>query len=241
MILFEDGEAELAQLAFQFLFLAAGVLVAQGMELRRVVHVGEVGQLVADNVAHQRLGQEHEVARELNDLFIGAVTQFAHPAAHFKAGRLQPQSVSDLAGIGQQHGMGLDLHGAADNTGERALYGFVDKVGRLVGLQMQGVTIPVVEDVAWHSGLALNHDTAAETLDHLPEAKGYGLGTGQCAQALTVGIDHLPQVAHRDAQRCPQQQVTIGLISEPHRGHAPAQFHKYLTEFLVLDESFHSI
>ena len=62
MILLEDGEAELAQLAFQFLFLAAGVLVAQGMELRRVVHVGEVGQLVADDVAHQRLGQEHEVA-----------------------------------------------------------------------------------------------------------------------------------------------------------------------------------
>ena len=44
--LLQDGEAELAQLAFQFFFLAAAVLVAQGMELRGVVHVGEVSQFV---------------------------------------------------------------------------------------------------------------------------------------------------------------------------------------------------
>lgn len=63
MGLFEDGEAELAQLALQFFLVTTGVLVAQGVELGRVVHVGQVGQLVADDVTHQWLGQEHEVAR----------------------------------------------------------------------------------------------------------------------------------------------------------------------------------
>ena len=89
-MLFQDGEAELAQLAFQFFFFSAAVLVAQGVELGRVVHVGEVGQLVADDVAHQGLGQEHEVAGELDDALGCAVPQLAHAAPHFKAGRLQP-------------------------------------------------------------------------------------------------------------------------------------------------------
>ena len=73
-MLLQDGEAELAQLAFQGFFLAIAVLVAQGVELGGVVHVGEVGQLVADDVAHQRLGQEHEVTRELDDAFGGAMS-----------------------------------------------------------------------------------------------------------------------------------------------------------------------
>jgi len=33
-MLFEDGEAELAQLAFELFFLAAAVLVDKGMKLR---------------------------------------------------------------------------------------------------------------------------------------------------------------------------------------------------------------
>ena len=86
--LLEDGEAELAQLAFQFFFLATAVLVAQGMELGRVVHVGEVCQFVADDVAHQRLGQEHEITGELDDLLGRAVAQLAHATSDFKAGRL---------------------------------------------------------------------------------------------------------------------------------------------------------
>ena len=88
--LLQDGEAELAQLLLQGFFLVVGVLVDQGVELGGVVHVGEVGQLVADNVADQSLGQEHEIAGELDDLFGGAVAQFAHPAPHFKSCRLQP-------------------------------------------------------------------------------------------------------------------------------------------------------
>ena len=84
-MLFQDGEAELAQLAFQFFFFSAAVLVAQGVELGGVVHVGEVGQLVADDIAHQGLGQEHEVAGKLDDLFGGAVAQFAHTSPDFEA------------------------------------------------------------------------------------------------------------------------------------------------------------
>ena len=82
-----------------------------------MVHVGEMGQLMADDVANEMFGQEHEVAGQLDDSFGGAVAQFAHAAAHFKACRLQVEVVSDLAGIGQQHSMGLDLHGAADDAG----------------------------------------------------------------------------------------------------------------------------
>ena len=80
---------EVAELFFQFFFLAVAVLVAQGVELGGVVHVGEVGQFVADDVADELLGQEHEVAGELNDLLGGAVSQFAHAAADFKTGGFQ--------------------------------------------------------------------------------------------------------------------------------------------------------
>ena len=89
---------ELAELSFQFFLMAAGVLVAQGVELLGVVHVGEVGELVADDVAHQGFGQEHEVAGELDDLFGGAMAQFAHAAADFKSGGFEFQSVGDLTG-----------------------------------------------------------------------------------------------------------------------------------------------
>ena len=65
---------EVAELFFEFFFLAAAILVAQGVELGGVVHVGEVGQLVTDDVAHKGLGQEHEVAGELDDALGGAVT-----------------------------------------------------------------------------------------------------------------------------------------------------------------------
>ena len=86
--LLEDGEAELAQLAFQFFFLATAVLVAQGMELGRVVHVGEVRQFVANDVAHQFLGHEHQVSGQLDDLLGRAMPQLAHATPNFKACRL---------------------------------------------------------------------------------------------------------------------------------------------------------
>ena len=99
-LLFEDGKVELAQLAFQFFFFAVAVLVAQGVELRGVVHVGEVGQFVADDVAHEGLGQEHEVTGELDDLFGGAVAQFAHAASDFEASGFEAQFVRDALGQG---------------------------------------------------------------------------------------------------------------------------------------------
>ena len=76
---------ELAQLLLQFFFFAARVLVAQGMELRGMIHVGEVCQFVADDVAYQFLGKKHEVARQLNNLLCCAVAQFAHPPPYLKA------------------------------------------------------------------------------------------------------------------------------------------------------------
>lgn len=87
-MLFQDGEAELAQLTFQFLFLTVAVLVAQGMELGGMVHVGEVRQFVADDVADELLGQEHEVAGQLDDLLGRAMPQLAHATPDFKADRL---------------------------------------------------------------------------------------------------------------------------------------------------------
>ena len=110
LALFQDGEAELAQLAFQVLLVAAGVLVAQGVELGRVVHVGEMGQLVADDVADERLGHEHEVAGELDDPPGRAVAQFPHAATHLEACGLQPQLAGYLPGQRQQHGVDLYLH-----------------------------------------------------------------------------------------------------------------------------------
>lgn len=97
-MLLEDREAELAQLAFQVTLVAAGVPVAQGMELRGVVHVGEVGKLMADDVADERLGHEHEVARQLDDPFGRAMTQLAHAAPHFKARWGHTQLLGHLAG-----------------------------------------------------------------------------------------------------------------------------------------------
>ena len=84
-----DGEVEVAELFFELFLLAVAVLVAKGVELGRVVHVGEVGQFVADDVADEFLGHEHEVAGELDDLFGGAVAQLAHASPDFEAGGLQ--------------------------------------------------------------------------------------------------------------------------------------------------------
>ena len=80
---------EVAELFFELFFLAASVLVAQVVELGGVVHVGEVGQLVADDVADELLGHEHEVARQADDALGGAVAQLAHAAPDLEAGGLQ--------------------------------------------------------------------------------------------------------------------------------------------------------
>ena len=52
----------MAELLLEVFFMAASVLVTQGVELGGMVHVGEMGQLVADDVTDERFGQEHEVA-----------------------------------------------------------------------------------------------------------------------------------------------------------------------------------
>lgn len=87
MKLLEDGEMEVAELLFQVALVAVGVLVDQGVELGGVVHVCQVGQLMADDVSDEFLGQKHEVAGKLDDALGSAVAQFPHAAAHFKSGR----------------------------------------------------------------------------------------------------------------------------------------------------------
>ena len=151
--LFQDGEAELAQLAFQGFFLAIAVPVAQGVELGGVVHVGEVGQLVADDVTDKRFGQEHEVAGELNDLFDGAMPQLPHATAHLEACRLESQLVSYALGKRQQDGMGLNVHGTPDDAGKGTLDIVIVKIGTLMDLQVQGIAFPMVEDIAQHTAL----------------------------------------------------------------------------------------
>ena len=118
-----------------------------------MVQVGEVGQLVTDDVAHQLLGQEHEVSRQLDDFFCCAVTQFAHATPHLKTGWREPQFIGHLPGKGQQDSVGLDFHCTPYNTGNGALDIVIVKIGTLVYLQMQGIAIPVVEDIAWHTVL----------------------------------------------------------------------------------------
>ena len=53
---------DLAQPLLQFFFMARTILVAQGVELGGMVHVGKVRQFVADDVSNKFLGQKHQVA-----------------------------------------------------------------------------------------------------------------------------------------------------------------------------------
>lgn len=55
-------------------FFAIAVGVAQSVKLWAVIHHGEVGEFVADDVAHQFLGHEHEHERKLNHSFACAMT-----------------------------------------------------------------------------------------------------------------------------------------------------------------------
>jgi hypothetical protein len=63
----------------------------------------------------------------------------------------------------------------------------------------------------------------------------------QSPQLLAVDVNHALHLGNTDAQRSPHEHVTIGMKSEPHRGHASAQFQMYLPEFLVLDIPLHGL
>ena len=134
-------------------FVAASVLVAQGVELGGMVHVGQVGQFVADDVTDERFGQEHEVAGKLDDLFDGAMPQLPHATTDFKACGLESQLVSHALGKRQQEGMGLNVHGTPNDAGKGTLDIVIIKIGTLMDLKVQGVAFPMVEDIARHTAL----------------------------------------------------------------------------------------
>ena len=136
--------------------------------------------------------------------------------------------------------MGLHVHRPSDDGGYCALDVIVVQVGAFVGLQVQGVTVPVVEDVAGHLALWLDDDAALVALDDLAEVEGDLMGSWQLAQLLAVHLHHALQVVDFQAQRGTHEEMPVGMISEPHRGHAPAQFHINLSEFLILDVTLHN-
>ena len=126
----------MAELLLEVFFMAASVLVTQGVELGGMVHVGQVGKFVADDVTDERFGQEHEVAGELDDLLDGAMPQLPHATTDFKACGLESQLVSHALGKRQQHGMGLNVHGTPDNAGKGSLDIVIIKIGTLMDLKV---------------------------------------------------------------------------------------------------------
>ena len=116
--------------------MAASVLVTQGVELGGMVHVGEMGQLMADDVTDERFWQEHEVAGELDDLLDGAMPQLPHATTDFKACRLESQLVGHALGKRQQDGMGLNVHGTPDDAGKGSLDIVIFKIGTLMDLKV---------------------------------------------------------------------------------------------------------
>ena len=137
--------------------------------------------------------------------------------------------------------MGLDVHRPANDGRNRSLDALVIQFGAIVDLQVQGVFIPVVEDISGHSVLGLDDDAALVALDDLAQMERYALGTRQPPQLLAVHIHHAFQVGYRHAERGPHEQAAIGMISKPHRGHASAQFNVNLPKFFVLDVTFHRL
>ena len=137
--------------------------------------------------------------------------------------------------------MGLNIHRPSDDGGYGALDVFFIEVGVLVGLQVKGVAFPMVEDVARHLALGFDDDAALVALDDLAEMEGYLMGCRQLSQLLAVYVHHALQVADSHAHRGTHEQMAVGVKSEPHRGHAPAQLHIYFPEFLVLDIPLHLI
>ena len=126
----------MAELLLEVFFMAASVLVTQGVELGGMVHVGQVGKLVADDVTDERFGQEHEVAGELDDLLDGAMPQLPHATAHLEACRLESQLVGHALGKRQQEGMGLNVHGTPNDAGKGTLDIVIIKIGTLMDLKV---------------------------------------------------------------------------------------------------------
>lgn len=63
----EDGPGVCAEVADEGGFGSVAVGVAEMVEARGVVHLGEVGELVADDVVAETLGEEDEKRREGDD------------------------------------------------------------------------------------------------------------------------------------------------------------------------------
>ncbi len=76
--------------------LSEAVGVAKGVKTRRVVHFGEVGKFMADNVVAEMVWEEHESCRKSDNSLRTTRSESFAPESDFDFARFEIESVGKL-------------------------------------------------------------------------------------------------------------------------------------------------
>lgn len=111
----------------EWFFFAPKVGVAEGVETRGMVHLGEVGKLVADDVFTQVKGEENEGAAEGDDTLGRACAESAEATTDAPGTGRHPYPCGHLCGVWEKQSWSKLISEAAEHGADKLLGGGIVK------------------------------------------------------------------------------------------------------------------